>query len=179
MLIACSIALLVIYAGTKLLIQSKKEALGKLYLGISWFLIIAGLFVVMGSACFACMSHCGGNRGMMEKKCIIMEERSSGVGMMEHRKMMGHPMSMKGCSGMMEEDCNMQMMQGSCGMGSMSGRCMHHGQDCESACGSDCKHRSGCKHRGMGEQGENCMMKDGMKKDAACCKKDSLSKKGK
>ncbi|MBI2270400.1 MAG: hypothetical protein HYU69_08600 [Bacteroidetes bacterium] len=55
LLVATSLALLVIYAGIKLLIQTKQENLGNLYKGASWFFIIAGLLtlVCIGACCIA------------------------------------------------------------------------------------------------------------------------------
>jgi hypothetical protein len=81
LLIGSSLALLVIYAGVKLLIQVKRETLGHIYNGAAWFFIIAGfLILVCAGAC--CIAMCckygtrmmhkeykmmGGNRGDMER----------------------------------------------------------------------------------------------------------------
>ena len=52
-LIAASLALLVIYAGVKLLIQVKKEILGSSYWRTAWLFIIAGFLVLIctGARC--------------------------------------------------------------------------------------------------------------------------------
>jgi len=52
-LIAASLALLVIYAGVKLLIQAKKEILGSSYRRAAWSFIIAG-FIILACACVHC-----------------------------------------------------------------------------------------------------------------------------
>ncbi len=53
LLIACSLALLVMYAGVKLLALTQKEALGNLYKYFSWFTILMGFLLLMCVSCFA------------------------------------------------------------------------------------------------------------------------------
>jgi len=57
LLIATALALLVVYAGVKLLIQVKKETLGNLYKGAAWFFIVAG-FATLASAGALCVAKC-------------------------------------------------------------------------------------------------------------------------
>src|SRR5438270_165258 len=95
LLIAAPLALLVVYAGIKLLIQTKREVLGHLYKCASWFFIIAGLLTL------ACIGACGiamcckYGMGMMHKKNKMMHEYYHGdmhehMGWDHHKKMMKH-----------------------------------------------------------------------------------------
>ena len=68
LLIACSLALLVMYAGVKLLAQIQKESLGHLYKYFSWFIIIMGFLMLMCIGCFAIMRCCRFPEQMMEKE---------------------------------------------------------------------------------------------------------------
>jgi hypothetical protein len=72
LLIAASLALLVIYAGVKLLIQTKKESLGNLYRAASWFFIIAGFLTLActGACCIALCCKYGAK--MMHKQHKMM-----------------------------------------------------------------------------------------------------------
>ncbi|HXB41876.1 MAG TPA: hypothetical protein VNZ49_15145 [Bacteroidia bacterium] len=67
-LIASSLALLVIYAGVKLLIQTKKEMLGHLYRCAAWFFIVGG-FLTLACAGACCIAMCCKyGSGMMHKE---------------------------------------------------------------------------------------------------------------
>ncbi len=57
LLAAASLALLVVYAGIKLHIQTAKETLGTLYRCASWFFIISG-FVILACAGVCCIAKC-------------------------------------------------------------------------------------------------------------------------
>lgn len=59
MLLTCAFGALVIFAGAKLLIQCRQEALKRFYRLISWFLILLGFYIVIGSA-FASFISCSG-----------------------------------------------------------------------------------------------------------------------
>ncbi len=52
LLISTSLALLVTYAGVKLLMQVQKDELNNLYKYVSWFFIITGLFTLLITLCF-------------------------------------------------------------------------------------------------------------------------------
>lgn len=64
LIIACSLALLVIYAGAKLGIQVKLNALNRLYGYISWFMIIMGFLLVLGTGAAAAFRCCQAFSGM-------------------------------------------------------------------------------------------------------------------
>jgi hypothetical protein len=69
-LIAVSLFLLIIYAGTTLLIRTRLEALGKFYKFVSWFLILAGFLgaLATGSA-LICNGCSAGHRHGKEAHC--------------------------------------------------------------------------------------------------------------
>jgi len=83
LLIACSLALLVMYAGVKLMAQIQKESLGKMYCYFSWFMIISGFLMIMCIGCFAVIRCCHYPEQMMEKKYKMMKERRFHEGGME------------------------------------------------------------------------------------------------
>jgi len=64
LLLAFSSALLIIYAGTILLIQSKLQALGRFYKSIARFLIIMGFLMVAGIGGSMVMHCCRGGGHM-------------------------------------------------------------------------------------------------------------------
>jgi len=72
LLVAISLALLVVYAGVKLLIQTKRETLGHLYRCAAWFFIIAGFLTLActGACCIAMCCKYG--MGMMRKEHKMM-----------------------------------------------------------------------------------------------------------
>ncbi len=72
LLIACSLALLVMYAGVKLLAQIQKESLGKLYCYFSWFMIVSGFLMLLCIGCFAVIRCCHYPERMMEEKYKMM-----------------------------------------------------------------------------------------------------------
>lgn len=61
LLIAASLAILVIYAGVKLLIQAKKEILGSSYRRAAWCFILAGFIILIctGAHCAAMCNRYG------------------------------------------------------------------------------------------------------------------------
>jgi hypothetical protein len=73
LLIAGSLALLVVYAGVKLHIQTKKETLGNPYRCAAWFFIVSG-FLILACSGACCIAKC----------CKY------GMGMMHKEKMMGY-----------------------------------------------------------------------------------------
>ena len=94
-LIGSSLALLVIYAGVKLLIQAKKEMLGHIYNCAAWFFIIAG-FLSLACAGTCCIAMCCkyGTK-MMHKEHGRMDGGHNDMEgyHMNHKKMMHcHPM---------------------------------------------------------------------------------------
>lgn len=112
-----AISLLTILAGTLLLAKFRKENTGKFFSWISWFFIVVGLLLFLGSIGFGIcrMSKCGYqgktecrhemmmkecNHGMMDKSCCP-QGMNSGM-CRKHSGCMGHDSMMKGCSGHME-----------------------------------------------------------------------------
>jgi hypothetical protein len=57
LLIAVSLALLVVYAGVKLLIQAKKEILGNGYRFVAWLFIIAGFLTLACTGMAMCHKY--------------------------------------------------------------------------------------------------------------------------
>jgi hypothetical protein len=57
LLITFTLSLLAIYAGMKLMAQSKKESLGVIYSLVSWFILIVG-FMIIGCAGCRALRHC-------------------------------------------------------------------------------------------------------------------------
>ncbi len=171
LLIQCSVSLLVVYAGMKLLAKTQKETLGNFHKYVSWFLIIMG-FLMFGCACCCCIKRCCGNERMMrmEKNCRMEMNCNGGGCMMEVP--MNCPPPMMGCNHgrpMCGGHGNGMMMGGRCGEHNMNGcggnqsRCGEMNEECESRmkkCGND------------EEDSEESPMKKG-----DCCKKDSLKKK--
>jgi hypothetical protein len=134
LLVAVALALLVIYAGIKLLIQVKKEALGNLYKIAAWGLIIAAkvlILMVAVASILMCLKF-----GMRKNK---MKHRFENQGGMWHHQMHGGMMHQGGQNGM-------------CGMNNMSG-CAMEGM-------STCKMEGMCDmpgHCKMNEnEGKNC-----------------------
>ena len=157
LLIAFTLALLVIVAGMKLMAQAQKESLGNLYKYVSWFV------VVMGFLCLLCVGmHCAmrchrNHCERMENRCEMHEH--SGCNEMMH---CNHGM-MGGCM-MHNGGCNEMMEGGNCNMG--NGNCNHMGGDCKEKMESNCE---------MGDGGSCPMMKDGKhceEKDTVIVKKE-------
>jgi len=75
-LIAASLALLVIYAGVKLLIQIKKEILGSSFRRAAWFFIIAGSLILIctGARCIYMGSKYRAHMMHMENKTMYNDE---------------------------------------------------------------------------------------------------------
>jgi len=69
LLIACSLALFVVFAGTKLLIQTKLESLGRFYKFISLFLITVGFLMVIGIGTSLATQCCRGRGHWAGMEC--------------------------------------------------------------------------------------------------------------
>ena len=115
LLVASSLALLVVYAGVKLLIQSKKETLGHLYHCASWFFIIAG-FLILACAGACCIAMCCkyGTHMMHQKHMMADDEEDEhmhkGYNQMKMMKFHHHEkedgcMVHINCYGDMEKSC--------------------------------------------------------------------------
>jgi hypothetical protein len=165
LLIASPLALLVIYAGMKLLAQTKKEALGNLHKYVSWFLVIMGFLLLFGISCACIVRCCHQGERMMEQKCKMMEERNFNGGcqmggQMPCMMMYGHGRMMEGCCG-----------------GMMNRR--HHGGEMEGCCNEreECGENMECeRHHGKrdcDEESKECETKKGE------CKKDTIKVKKK
>jgi predicted membrane protein len=107
LLIAASLALLVVHAGVKLLIQAKRETLGNLYRCAAWFFIISGfLTLLIAIICCIAMFFVHGAQMMMkmhkENKMMFDQDH---MGM--HHK--GNMKMMKFHHGWNNEDCNENM----------------------------------------------------------------------
>jgi len=107
LLASVSLALLVVYAGVNLLIQTKKEVLGTLYKCTAWFFIIAGFVTLTftgGAMCFKMAMHMMHGKEMMEGHIGYGGHHMKGY-KMDHKNMMKyHHMGMgKNCC--MTDDC--------------------------------------------------------------------------
>jgi len=133
-LISLPIALIAIVFGAKLLAQSQKENLGGLYKFLSWFVIVAGLLIVLCDMTHGCMRMChrGCDDGMMNNRCMMMSRCDDGMMMSCPPMWMMHRQGgMNCCNGMMncnDGSCNSGMMNckddgknSSCTDGSMNG----------------------------------------------------------
>ncbi|HWY11648.1 MAG TPA: hypothetical protein VN026_10005 [Bacteroidia bacterium] len=164
LLIGCSLALLVIYAGMKLMAQTEKENLGKMYKYVSMFLVVMGFLMISGAACCGIMRCCHRGHEMMERKERMMEERCFGNscmgGQMGHHNMMFRQrMNMEGC-------CEGMMMNGSCGMMMRGGGCEGEMNGCHGKMMGKCRG----DNEECDEESDECPMKKGE------CKKDSVVK---
>jgi len=142
LLIATGVALLVIFAGMKLLAQTKKDALGNMFKYVSWFITIMGFLMLLCVGAHCIMRHChrGGHCMMMKT-----EMRSGGCGSGEmggmnscHRGMM---MGGSCCGGMMNgysngNSCCATTMGGGCNGGMMNKEC---NEEMGSSCNSNMK----------------------------------------
>lgn len=159
-LISLPLALIAIVFGAKLLAQSQKESLGGLYKFLSWFVIVAGLLIVLCDLTHGCMRMChrGCDDGMMNQRCMMMDRCDGGM-MMNYPPMwmMCHHGGMNCCNGMMNcydgGNCNgmMNCMPG----GSCDGM-----MNCKDGGSCDGKNSS-CTNGGM--SGGSCTMMGGMK----------------
>jgi hypothetical protein len=115
-LIASSLALLVIYAGVKLLIQTKRESLSNLFRYAAWFFIIAG-FVTLTCAGACCIAmYCKHGLKMMHKENKMMgDDRYKKRYHKGHKKMMkyhhkkhaeGSVVNINCCSHEIEKHCD-------------------------------------------------------------------------
>lgn len=112
--IGCSIALLAIYAGTKLLMEAKSEPHGKLYRFFAWFIIVMGFFMVLGSGALAAARICCGGHHLIKEECRHEGDRhrkhgkaGHGCYMMErhgHDRIMHYGGKHHGCCYMGEPD---------------------------------------------------------------------------
>ena len=141
MLIAFALALLVIAAGMKLLIHTKKELLGNFYKFVSWFVIVMGflMFLFIGcSTCRMCFKH--------ERMMKMMEEK--------HHSFYDRMGDGSGCFKMMHGYCCDGMMGYGCYGGGMKDHCNKY---------------EGTYHGGKGEceeEMEECHMNKHMGKDS-------------
>ena len=91
LLVASSLALLVVFAGVKLLIQVNRETLGNLYKCAAWFFIISG-FVILASTGACCIVMCFKYGAKMMHKAHKMMMGGEGHymkgGDKSHKKMM-------------------------------------------------------------------------------------------
>lgn len=111
LLIAASLAFLVIYAGIKLLIQTQQETLDKLYKYVACLFIAAGFFILAGAACLSLVHFCYKGGAMMERRHRIMEGKHEGKGpMMDHTNMEHYRMMMgnMSCSDGREDACDLE-----------------------------------------------------------------------
>jgi hypothetical protein len=114
LLISSSLALLVIYAGVKLLIQTKKELLGNLFRCAAWFFIIAGFLTLVctGACCIAMCCKYGSK--MMHKEHKMMGYGDEGMKwhfkdynkMRHHKEYGGYCCSEGNCGGSGEFKCS-------------------------------------------------------------------------
>lgn len=152
--IACSLALFVVFLGAKLLAQSRKEDLGKLFKCISWFLLVMGFLILLSVGCYSTMRICHKGECKMEKKCKShkehdFENRHSKCCSMNHSMMMMHGMKNEMC-----RDCgDMKMQHGSCNNNMMI--CQHANMESQNESSNDCMHKKGNCEKESGE----CMMK--------------------
>jgi hypothetical protein len=102
--IASSLALFIIYAGVKLLAQTRTDLPGRIFKYASWFFIVMGflmLFCIGGKVAM----HCYYSGGMMQGKCCghsaMGKHEMSSCGMNDHQP------EMKGCCGKEKKECKM------------------------------------------------------------------------
>jgi hypothetical protein len=118
LLVASALALLVVYAGVNLLIQTKKETLGNRVKCAAWFFIIAGFLILAcaGACCIAMCCRYGSKMMRQEHKMMGGYENED---MKEHfkhyKKMMKYHRMQSGegcvvnincCSSEMEKCCD-------------------------------------------------------------------------
>ena len=160
LLIGCSLALLVIFAGMKLMAQTEKDNLGKMYKYVSMFIVLMGFLMIAGAACCGIMRCCHRGHEMMEKKermmeCGEMNNSCMGGGMGHHNMFFKHRFSSGGCCGMMMRGCGEEM----------NNCCEEHSEGCHGKMMGKCGDNEECD-----EESEECPMKKGE------CKKDSVVK---
>jgi hypothetical protein len=71
-----AVALLVVLAGTLLLAKSKKEELGKFFISISWFFLVVGFLLFIGSIAGGICKmkhHCMSGESGCQKEIMIKE----------------------------------------------------------------------------------------------------------
>lgn len=123
LLTGVSLALLVVYAGVKLLIQVKKESLSHLYKFAAWFFIIAGLLILLCGGISCVVKCCKYGAHMMKKGSHHDYYKQS----WEHDKMKGYSC---GCDGMQMCHCG---SGNACHMGKMN--------MCAESCSRDSMHQ--------------------------------------
>ena len=163
LLIACSLALLVIVAGMKLLAQTQKETLSNLYKYVSWFTVIMGFLILICIGCRMVIHGFHHGDRMMEGRGHMMEE-----GYFTSPPMMG---SQRGDC-MMMQDCHRKMecrgdMMGDGGCKARERCCGKH-EDCYEKADGECHHLGKEK---CDEESKECPMKKG-----EMFKKDSIKK---
>jgi len=143
LLIAASLALLVVYAGVKLLIQSKRETLGNLYKCAAWFFIVSGFFTLFIAiiSCIAMFFMHGAKMMMMHKEGKMMMHKEG--------KMFGHDSMCKYNKGSMKM---MKCKHGGCGescSGNCCGGCNDNMNYCRKDMGKCCSYMDYCKPDSM------------------------------
>ncbi|MGZ3901314.1 MAG: hypothetical protein ACXVNM_00805 [Bacteroidia bacterium] len=121
LLIASSLALLVVYAGVKLLIQSKKEALVNQFRYAAWFFIVAGFLILACTGAFCIAMCCSYGAKMMHGQHSMMG--SEGHCMKEHqgeyKKMMKYHHQYEGGGCMINRNCCDSQMEKCCDKSNM------------------------------------------------------------
>lgn len=127
LVIACSLALLVIYAGANLLMRVKAEQPGRFYKYVSWFLITVGFLLVLSTG------------ALLGASCCMQPACQHGHGCCLHQKM-HHP----GSASRMwhHKNCLREKASQACGGHPAAGINQHfHETDrwtlCRNACCSD------------------------------------------
>lgn len=155
LLVACALALLVIYAGMKLLALTKKDSLGNLYRYVSWFIIIVGFLLVLCVAahCVMRVCHCG-DKMMMQTDMRDGYDGRGMDGMNHHRWMMRD-----GCyGGMMRGSCDGTMR--GCDGSMKDGACCGgmNGGHCDGMKDGNCGNSMGSCRGGMDSNMKGCTM---------------------
>jgi hypothetical protein len=152
--IACLLALFVIFLGAKLLAQTRKEDLGKLFKCISWFLLVMGFLILMSVGYYSTMRICHKGECKMEKKCKSYKERDFENRHSKCCSMHHSMMNMRGMQNVMCRECgDMRMQRGSCNNNMMM--CQHANMESNNESLNDCMHKKGNCEKESGE----CMMK--------------------
>lgn len=148
LLVAISLAIMIVYAGVKLLIQINKEGLGMIYRCAAWAFIIAG-FITLTITCIICIALC----------CRY------GMHMMQmNHKMMGHDNGQYMGRYMRGQNTDYYYMKDYHKSMKKMMKCHHKEKDCEK--NKDCSH----KMKSGGDM-DMCSM------HAAMCKSDTMKHK--
>ncbi len=138
--IAFSLALFVVFLGAKLLAQTRKEDLGKLFKCISWFLLVMGFLILISVGCYSTMRICHKGECKMEKKCKPHKERDFENMHSKCFSMHHSMMNMHGMHSVMCRDCgDTKMQHGSCNNNMMM--CQHANMESHNESLNDCMHK--------------------------------------